>query len=122
MAKNSALARMVKAQADLIRAQYERQRREDFAFCEQWYADLSQIAAAEAFEAGPEEIRRFVEALERIRAEYIDIWNADSDECEYTMVKADQRLQEVCGEYFLPHEDRYGNLKPLRESRKDETV
>jgi len=99
---------MLKAATEQLRAEYEEKRKIDFAFSEQWYADLSQIAAAEVFSASPDDLKRFVDALSALRAEFVSIWNADSDDCEYTLVKADGRLREVCGPYFIPHEERYG--------------
>lgn len=121
--KQSALSRM----AANIRAEYERKLiamqisyenrlRQAFGFCEQWYADQAQIAAAEAFHLDPDGLKRFVEILDANRSDFIDLWNADTPDCDYTMVKIDERLKEVCGPYFIPHEERYGmSLEELRK-------
>ena len=105
--KTNALSRMVAAERERLRAEYERRLKEAFSFCEQWYMDLAQISVAEAFNLDPDGVKKFVTAFAQNRDSFVDIWNADADDCEYTMLKADQRLKEVCGPYFIPYEERY---------------
>lgn len=115
--KTSALARMIAAEKERLRAEYDIKLRQAFSFCEQWYMDQAQIAVAEAFDAGPDEIKKFVEAFGENRSDFVDLWNADTIDCEYTMQKLDGRLREVCGDYFLPFEERYGGMT-VEELRK----
>ena len=105
--KSNSLSRMVAAEKKKLRAEYEYRLLEAFTFCEQWYADLAQIAAAEAFGLDPDGVKKFVEALADNRIEFANIWNSDTDECEYTMHKVDERLKSVCGPHFIPYEERY---------------
>ena len=110
--KQSALSRMVAAFKERVREEYRTRLRLAFTFCSQWYHDNACIAAAEAFNLDPDGVKKFSDALAANSDEFTDIWNADTDDCEYTMVKQDERLKELCGKYWIPYTERY----PMRVS------
>ena len=91
-----------------------------FGFASQWYHDNACIAAAEAFGLDPDGVKKFSDALAANTEEFTDLWNADATDCEYTMVKQDERLKEICGPYWVRYEERYP-LKVSEMRRKWET-
>lgn len=105
--KQSGLSRMVEAYKERIREEYRQRLKLAFAFASQWYHDGACLAAAEAFGLDPDGVKSFSDTLAANMDEFIDIWNADADDCEYAMTKQDQRLAEICGDYFIPYETRY---------------
>lgn len=44
----------------------------------------------------------------RVYEAYADLWNADTQDTEYSRGKLDQKLKQICGDYFVPWEERYG--------------
>ena len=110
--KQSGLAKIVAAFRERIREEYRVRLRLAFSFCSQWYHDMACIAAAETFGLDPDGVKKFSDALAANANEFIDIWNADTDDCEYAMTKQDERLKEICGGYWIPYEERY----PIRVS------
>ena len=65
-------------------------------------------------------VKKFSDALAANTEEFTDLWNADATDCEYTMVKQDERLKEICGPYWVRYEERYP-LKVSEMRRKWET-
>lgn len=108
--KQSFLAAKIAAIEASLRSEYDIRMRQAFYFCEQWYLDQAEVAVAEAFGLDPDGVKKFVEVFSTNRNDFVDLWNADTPDCEYTMSKADERLREVCGPYFLPYEQRYGGM------------
>lgn len=72
--------------------------------------DIALIAANEAFGFGPERLKRFSDAFDRIFTEYADMVlddAKDDPDIAYAKAKIDQKLLSICGPYFDPWEDRY---------------
>lgn len=119
--KQSGLARIVEAYKERIRQEYLDRLYLSFGFCQQWYHDNACIAAAEAFGLDPEGVKKFSDALAANTDEFTELWNADANDCEYTMVKQDERLKELCGKYWIPYEQRYvTKVSELRKRWKTE--
>ena len=118
MAKTSFLMSQLEKERDRLIREFTAKRYSDFNFARQLFADLSQIALNEAFGFGEEEIAKFIAALSPLHDEFCDLWNADTEDVEYSMTKLDQRLRECCGSRFIPHEERYSNTIP--NSNKNE--
>lgn len=114
--KQSGMTRMLAAFKEKVRQEYLARLYVSFGFCQQWYHDAACITAAEVFGLDPDTLNKFSEALGANIDEFKDIWNADTDDCEYAMSKQDERLKEVCGKYFIPYEQRY--VSKVSELRK----
>ena len=104
MAKpNSFIMRMQAAQA----IEMERAR----LFTIQQCKDMMLIAANEAFGFGAERLKRLSDAYDATFMEYANMTLSDAKEDKqlwFTKGKVDQQLEKICGEYFIPWEERYG--------------
>lgn len=106
--KHSGMMALVNAYKEEMERRYSDRLNRSFVFCEQWYADMAILAAAEVFQADPDRLREFATRLEKDRNSFVDkVWNADTKDAEYSMSVLDRSLEQVCGKYFLPHEKRY---------------
>ncbi len=79
-------------------------------FTLQQAADMMLIAANEAFGFGPDRLHRLLLAYQNAWGEYADLaWDdAKSDkDIEYTRAKIDEKLKQICGEHFMPWDERY---------------
>ena len=80
-------------------------------FTIQQCADMMLIAAHEAFGFGPERLRRLMETYQTVFDEYADMALEDGQtdkDIEYTKGKLDRALKSICGDWFVPWEERYG--------------
>ena len=77
-------------------------------FTRQLMVDLSYVALNKALGLGADRLKRYANALQEVYAEYADLWNADTHDTEYSRAKLDEKLTQICGEYFVPWEKRYG--------------
>lgn len=100
MRKNSFLARM--------EAQKEAEKLQVLRFTRQLITDMSVIALNNAFGFGAERLKKYTDEMLRVYEQYADIWNADTKDTEYSRAALDAKLKQICGEYFLPWEERYG--------------
>lgn len=100
MKKSGFLARMD--------AQKERENLATLRFTRQLITDVSVIALNSAFGFGAERLKKFCDEMGRVYEEYADLWNADTHDTEYSRAKLDEKLRQICGEYFVPWEERYG--------------
>lgn len=109
--KPSAFSVQLTLAAAKMAAKYEDQREQDFRFLRQFITDLSQIALEDAFgDESKNMVKPFVDALQNLHDEFADIWNADSDDVEYSLSILDRRLKAICGDKFIPQEDRYEGI------------
>lgn len=103
MPKNSAyLAR----QAARQRALTDEVRRYTIQQC----GDFMLLAAAEAFGFGEDRLKRLSDAWATKFDEYADLLIDDlkgDKDFEYTKAIIDRQLQQACGKYFQPWEERY---------------
>lgn len=103
MAKQNAFLAKMEAMAE-ARCRAERR------FTLQQCADMLLIAANEEFGFGPDRLRRLLTAYQTAWNEYASMVIEDSDSdrsIEYTRAKTDEKLRQICGEWFQPWEERY---------------
>ena len=85
-------------------------RQSDIAFAIQQAKDMMLIAVGDAFGFGPDRAKRLSDAFDKAFTDYatltLDDAKADKD-IWYTKAKIDERLKEICGEHFVPWEERY---------------
>ena len=70
--------------------------------------DAALIAAAEVFHMGPGRVPAYSAAFDAALHDIAKMTVEDTKDMEYTKVKLDQRLRQICGEHFVPWEERYG--------------
>ena len=103
MPKPSAFARQQAARIAI-------ERRDASMFAIQQAKDMMLIAAGDALGFGPDRAKRLSDAFDKAFTDYatltLDDAKADKD-IWYTKAKIDERLKEICGEYFSPWEERY---------------
>lgn len=90
-------------------AQKEREKLETLRFTRQLITDMSVIALNNVFGFGAERLKKYADEMLRVYEEYADIWNRDTADTEFSRDKLDQKLRQICGEYFKPWEVRYGS-------------
>lgn len=105
--KHSGLMAQVNAIRDLMEEKYNDKLHRSFLFCEQWYIDQALICAERVFNTDPGKLREFCTELEKHRNEFVDLWNKDTKDAEYTMTILDRELEPICGKYFVPFDQRY---------------
>ena len=85
-------------------------RQSDIAFAIQQAKDMMLIAVGDAFGFGPDRAKRLSDSFDKAFTDYatltLDDAKADKD-IWYTKAKIDERLKEICGEHFVPWEERY---------------
>lgn len=115
MSKPSSFSVQLSLVAAKMAAKYEAQREMDFRLARQMMADLAFIAIEEALHVTPDELAKVAEELNKLHSEYADVWNADSEELEYSFAVLDRRLKPICGDGFIPASERYeGTLRGSR--------
>ena len=73
--------------------------------------DMMLLAAHEAFGLGEERLKRLSDAYDATFMQYAEMVLSDAAEDKqiwYSKGKVDQELRRVCGKYFVPWEERYG--------------
>jgi hypothetical protein len=100
MKKNSFLARM--------EAQKEAEKIQILRFTRQVIMDCMAIALNDVCGFGAKRIKEDMDAVAENYCEYADMINADTADQEYSWATLDRKLQQICGEYFVPWEERYG--------------
>ena len=76
-------------------------------FTRQVMMDCTAIALNEKCGFGPERIKTIMDAVAENYAQFAEIINADTDDQDYSWTKLDKKLKQICGEYFVPFEERY---------------
>lgn len=80
-------------------------------FTVQQCVDMMMIAANEEYGLGPERLNRLEETFYSVFNDYAEMTIEDAKDdkaIEYTKSKLDRKLEQICGEYFKPWEERYG--------------
>ena len=73
--------------------------------------DAAMIAANEVLQMGPKRAPDFAAVMRDTVNEIADVMLADQKDDEkfaYTRGVVDRRLKKICGEHFVPWEERYG--------------
>lgn len=70
--------------------------------------DAALLAAAEVFHMGPGRVPAYSAAFDAALHDIAKMTVEDTKDMEYTKTKLDQRLRQICGEHFVPWEERYG--------------
>ena len=73
--------------------------------------DAAMIAADEVLQMWPGRAPEFAAAMRDVVNEIADVMLADQKDDEkfaYTRGVVDRRLKKICGEHFVPWEERYG--------------
>lgn len=79
-------------------------------FTMQQSLDMAMIALNEGFGFGEERLARFVEVYRRVWTEYAEATLKDAQDdsdIEYTRAKIDEKLKDICGDFFQPWDERY---------------
>lgn len=76
-------------------------------FTRQVMLDAMCIALNEVCGFGADRIKRVVDAVSERYADLADLINNDTDDQDYSWTKLDQKLKQICGEHFVPFEERY---------------
>lgn len=103
MAKNSYFLKQVQAQ----KAQEMHAMR---LICIQQCKDMMMIAANDAFELVADDLKKLSDAYDAAFEEHarMVVTDAKDDkEIWYSTGKCEERLQEICGKYYVPREERY---------------
>ena len=76
-------------------------------FTRQVMMDATCIALNEVCGFGADRIKRVIDAVAENYSEFADLINADTDDQDYSWTVLDKKLKQICGEYFVPFEERY---------------
>lgn len=91
--------------------QFEREKQEaelaTLRFTRQIVLDCTAIALNDVCGFGADRIKKVIDAIAENYADYADMINEDTEDQDYSWTKLDQRLKQICGEYFVPFEERY---------------
>lgn len=94
-----------------IQAKHEQEKAFMRTFTIQQCVDMMMIAANEEYGLGPERLNRLEQTFYDVFREYAKMTLDDAKDdksIEYTKDKLDRKLEQICGEYFKPWEERYG--------------
>lgn len=76
-------------------------------FTRQVMMDCLAISLNEVCGFGAERIKTVLDSVAENYAEFADLINADTDDQDYSWSKLDKKLKQICGDYFVPFEERY---------------
>ncbi len=76
-------------------------------FTQQQVLDAVALTLNEEFGIGEERLNRFRDAFDRKYAEIRKIESDDTEDGEYSRYQMEKALQNACGKYYVPHEERY---------------
>ena len=94
-----------------MEARYEQHLKQQRIFTIQQCKDIALMAAGDEFGFGPERAKRLADAFDKTFMEYAltVVKDAKGDrDLWYTKAKIDERLKKICGKYFKPWSERYG--------------
>lgn len=81
--------------------------RDNYVMARQLMVDLLTIVLNHELGLGKERLRRVWDAFSKLHDQYVTIWNSDTRDVEYAKSVIDRELKAICGEYFIPWEERY---------------
>ena len=93
-----------------IEARHQAELRAARLFAVQQSKDMMLIAAREVFGIGPDRAKKLSDAFDAVWKEYdaLCVDDAKDDkEIWYTKEKIDRILRDICGEHFVPWDERY---------------
>lgn len=100
-----------KGQGETYAQRVQREREEwtvkVIAYTQQEILDAVCLTLNEEFGLGEERLKRFQVAFDKKYAEIRAVERDDSEDGEYSRFKVEQALQNACGKYYVPHEERY---------------
>lgn len=77
------------------------------AITQQQILDAVCLALNEEFGLGEERLKRFQVAFDRKYSEIREIEKDDTEDGEYSRYQMEKALQNACGKYYVPHDERY---------------
>lgn len=77
------------------------------AITQQQILDAVALTLNEEFGLGEERLKRFQVAFDKKYAEIRSLEKDDTQDGEYSRHKIEQALQQACGKYYAPYEERY---------------
>ena len=77
------------------------------AITQQQILDAVALTLNEEFGLGEERLKRFQVAFDKKYAEIREIEKDDTEDGEYSRYKMEKALQQACGKYYAPYEERY---------------
>lgn len=80
------------------------------AFYRQAMCDLAVLVLGQDFKFTPDRLLKFCQSLDKLHDDFCDVFNEDSKDIEYSKHTMDEALKKVCGEYFIPWEERYEQI------------
>lgn len=93
-----------------IEARHEREMACARLFAIQQSKDMMLIALGDEFGFGPDRAKRMSDAFDETFRKYAELTVSDAKddkEIWYTKAKVDERLKQICGEHFVPWDERY---------------
>lgn len=106
-----------KGQGETYAQRVQREREEwtvkVIAYTQQEILDAVCLTLNEEFGLGEERLKRFQVAFDKKYAEIRAVERDDSEDGEYSRFKVEQALQNACGKYYVPHNERY-NFKIIK--------
>lgn len=100
-----------KGQGETFAQRVQREREEwtvkVIAYTQQEILDAVCLTLNEEFGLGEERLKRFQVAFDKKYAEIRAVERDDSEDGEYSRFKVEQALQNACGKYYVPHNERY---------------
>jgi hypothetical protein len=76
-------------------------------FTRQVMSDATAIALNDVLGLGADRIKKVLDAISENYSDIADLVNNDTDDQEYSWSALDRKLKQICGEYFVPFEERY---------------
>lgn len=70
-------------------------------------ADFFLMALNFEFRFGPKRLARVMEQVNALMNHEYDIGDADTKDNDYTREKHEELMQQICGKYYVPREERY---------------
>lgn len=90
-----------------VRAAARKQVTELHGIHTQMCLDAAIVAANEVLDLGPTRVKAFVEEFSDALMAIAKMGVEDTQDMEFTKTKVDARLKEICGENFVPWDERY---------------
>lgn len=94
-----------------IEAKHKAEKAALTSFCTQQSKDIMLIAAHRAFDFGPDRAKLLSDTFDQVWREFAQITvddAKDDKEIWYAKELWDRALRDICGEHFVPWDERYG--------------
>lgn len=105
MPKQSGMLKRLNAQN---KAMYKREYDAMLGMAIQMCGDAAAIAAHDILGMGAGRVEKFLAAYTALVSEISKLINSDDPDLEYTKAKVDGKLKQICGDKFVPWDERYG--------------